>query len=346
MKTQATGNMVRLGLVGVGSWGEQVALSAALDSGVELVACYARTAEAREAFAVRHGCWASVSYEEMLAEPSIQGIVVMSANRAHRGHVEAAAAAGKHVLVTKPIATTIADGQAIIEACRRAGVILAVGHQSRREPAIRRLKALLVDGTIGRPVMVEANISTAVGTTVRPDQWRWLREECPGGPLMQLGIHHLDTLQYLLGPIEQVVGWQRRSLVQAEIDDVTATLLAFAGGITGYLGAGYASSQACWIKVYGTAYVAHYDQHLGLTLSNDTWATGPVRRDEAPGIPLLPPIPTMREEVSEFTECIRSGKPPEIDGEQALRNLAVVLAAVRSQTQSRAVAVAEILEGG
>jgi len=336
---------VRLGLVGVGSWGEQVALAAARLPGVELAACYARTVEAREAFAARFGCHPCASYAEMTADPGLDGIVVMSANRAHRGHVEVAAAAGKHVLVTKPLAATIEDGRAMIEACRRAGVLLAVGHQSRREPAVRRLKALLEAGELGRPVMAEANISTAAGASVRPDQWRWFREECPGGPLIQLGIHHIDTLQYLLGPIAETQGWQRRSLIHAEIDDVTGTLLAFESGVVGYLGAGYASSQACWLKVYGSAYVAHYDQHLGLELSNDTWESGSVRRQEAPGIPLLPPIPTMVEEVAEFAACIRTGRAPEIDGETGLRNLAVVLAAVRSEATGQAVRVDDILKG-
>jgi len=343
MEASPSSQPVHLGLVGVGHWGTQVALAAALDPGVELVACYSRSPEAREAFAHRHGCRAYKSYEEMLADPAIQGIVVMSPNLAHRNHVEAAAAAGKHVLVTKPIATTIEDAVVMIRACERAGVILAVGHQSRREPAIRRLRQLLATGTLGRPVMVEANISTGNGMLIRPEQWRWKRNECPGGPLIQLGIHHVDTLQYLLGPIVRVLGWQHRRFVPADIDDVTATLLEFESGASGYLGAGYASGQACWIKLYGTLAVAHYDQHLGLTLSRDTWEAGPARRQEAPGIPLQPPIPTTREEVGEFAECIRTGKPPEIDGSQALRNLAVVLAAIRSQQTGQSVTVEDVL---
>ncbi|MFN2169287.1 MAG: Gfo/Idh/MocA family protein, partial [Anaerolineae bacterium] len=185
---------VRLGLIGVGMWGEQVALAAARNPLVELAACYARTAEARTDFARRFGCRPCASLADLLDDPTIRGIVVMSANRAHREHVVAAAAEGKHVLVTKPLATSIEDGQAMIEACRRADVILAVGHQSRREPAIRRLKVLINQGTLGLPVMAEANISTASGASVRPDQWRWFRDECPGGPLIQLGIHHIDTL--------------------------------------------------------------------------------------------------------------------------------------------------------
>ena len=337
---------VRLGLIGLGDWGHQVALAAELDPGVTLVSCYARSPATRTSFGERYSCIPCSSYEEMLEDRTVEGIVVMTPNRGHREQVVAAAAHGKHCLVTKPIATSIQDGEAMIRACKEASVVLSVGHQSRREPALRRLKELLVAGHLGTPVLVESNLSTGRGSEIRADQWRWTRDECPGGPLIQLGIHHIDTLQYLLGPIVHVHGWQRRARVEAEIDDVTCTLLEFESGLLGYLGSVYSSSQACWIKVYGTAANAHYDQHLGLMLSQDSWQQGAVRKPQSKGIELKAPIPTMREEVAEFALCIRTGKKPEIDGVQALRNLAVVLAAVHSGETGEPVLVDDLLSSG
>lgn len=334
---------VRLGLVGLGGWGDQLALAAERRSDIEIARCYARSPDARAAFAARHRCIPCTHYEEMLADPAIQGIIVMSANRAHREQVVAAARAGKHCLVTKPMATSIEDGRAMIDACREAGVILAVGHQSRREPAIRALKEALEAGELGIPILAEANISSGDGLGIEPGQWRWSREECVGGPLMQLGIHHVDTLQYLLGPIAQVQGWQRRAQVRAEIDDVTGMLLEFAAGPMGYLGSAYITGEMCWIKVSGTKAVAHYDQHLGLSLSRDSWESGPVRESRAPGMDLRAPIGTLREELAEFVECIRTGKPPEINGEAGLRNVAVVLASLESGRTGKAVGVEGIL---
>jgi predicted dehydrogenase len=337
---------VTLGLVGLGDWGHQVALAAELDPGVRLAACYARSRETRLSFAERYACTPYSSYEEMLGDSTIEGIVIMTPNRAHREQVVAAAAHGKHCLVTKPIATSIEDGAAMIRACEEAGVILAVGHQSRREPALQVLKGLLAAGDLGTPVLVECNISTGRGAEIQSDQWRWTRDECPGGPLIQLGIHHVDTLQFLFGPIVRVQGWQRQVLVKADIDDITCTLLEFESGLLGYLGSAYSSSQACWIKVYGTGANAHYDQHLGLTLSQDTWERGAMRQPKAEGIELQAPIPTMREEVAEFAACIRTGKKPDIDGAQALRNLAVVLAAVQSEKTGQPVLVDDLLTKG
>jgi predicted dehydrogenase len=334
---------VRLGLVGLGGWGDHIALAAELRSDVEIARCYARSPEARASFAARHRCIPCSTYDEMLADPAIRGIIVMSANRAHREHVVAAAQAGKHCLVTKPMAASIEDGRAMVDACRRAGVLLAVGHQSRREPAIRALKEVLEAGELGIPVLAEANISSGDGLGIGPGEWRWSRAECVGGPLMQLGIHHVDTLQYLLGPISRVQGWQRRAHVRAEIDDVTGTLLEFESGPAGYLGSAYVTGETCWIKIGGTQAIAHYDQHLGLSLSRDSWASGPVRESRAPGMDMRAPIGTLREELAEFVECIRTGKPPEIDGKAGLRNLAVVLAAVESGRTGKAVRVEGIL---
>lgn len=334
---------VRLGLVGLGDWGEHVAQAVAAEPGVTLAGCYARSGTTRAAFAARYGCRPYDHYEAMLADNAIEGIVIMTPNLAHREQVEAAARCGKHCLVTKPIAASLADARAMIAACQDAGVILCIGHQSRREPALRTLKTLLAAGHLGRPVMVEANITTGRGTGISPDQWRWAREECPGGVLIQLGIHHIDTLQHLLGPVARVQAWQRRAHVQAQIDDVTGTMLEFESGVLGYLGSCYSASQACWIKLYAERHVAHYDQHLGLELSDDTWAGGPVRKAVAPGMALRWPIATMCEEVVEFGTCIRTGKAPEIDGAQGLRNLAVVLAAVRANETGRAVTVDEIM---
>ena len=335
---------VRLGLVGLGEWGEQVAAAAALDPGVTLVSCYARSPETRGLFAKRFGCVPCTSYQGMLDDSGIEGVVVMTPNKAHREHVVAAAEHHKHCLVTKPISTSIEDGQAMIRACEEAEVTLAVGHQSRREPALRKLRELLESDELGTPVMVECNISSGRGLEIQPQQWRWTTDECPSGPLILLGVHHVDSLQYLLGPIVRVQGWQRRRLTSAEIDDVTCTLLEFESGLLGYLGASYVSGEACWIKVYGTSGVAHYDQHTGLVLSKDSWEGGRTRYPKAAGIDLQEvPIATMREEIAEFAECIRTGKKPDIDGDQALRNLAVVLAAIQSGETDKPASVDELL---
>jgi predicted dehydrogenase len=332
-------------MVGLGDWGEQVALAAEPLPAVNIVTCYARTPQTRSDFAQRFGCTPSSSYQEMLEDPSIDGILVMTPNSAHREQVVAAAAHGKHVLVDKPISSSIEDGAAMVRACDEAGVVLAVGHQTRREAPLVKLKALLEAGDLGVPVMIEGNYSHGGGLQIKPGQWRSSREECPGGPLIQIGIHLIDTLHYLLGPIVRVQSWQRRVLTKADFDDVTGTLLEFENGLLGYLGSNYASSFSHWLKVYCTHQNAFYDQLTGLTLTQDSWERGPVRELAETGAEVTPPILAVQEELTEFVQCMRTGNRPEVDGEQALRSVATVLAAVESAATGQPIVVDELLRG-
>ena len=168
------------------------------------------------------------------------------------------------------------------------------------------------------------------------------RSEAPGGALIQIGIHLIDSLQYLIGPIVRVQGWQRHRFIPAPIDDMTVTLLEFENGMYGYLGSGYASSPSIWMRVYGDAAVAVYDRFAGLS------ATGsPVSSTTAswitPPTPYTDPIAPIAELLTDFAVAVRTGSKPEVGGRPALRALAVVLAAVKSNQTGRAVNVDELL---
>jgi len=343
MHTIPANRPAALGIVGLGSWGEQMAMAAETIPDVHIAACYSRTPQTREDFARRFGCEASHSYENMLESRELDGILVMTPNLAHQDQVLAAAACGKHVLVDKPISVSLEAGLDMVQACEQAGVVLAVGHQTRREAPLRQLKSLLLSGALGAPVLVEGNYSHDGGLHLDENQWRWSRQECPGGPLIQIGIHLVDTLQYLFGQITRVTSWQRRLAVAADIDDVTCTLLEFGSGLIGYLGSTYASRFSHWLTVYATHQNAHYDQFTGLILTHDTWSTGPARDQVSGPAKVTPPVPTLQEQLAEFVHCMRTGERPEVDGTQALRATAVVLAAVESAKTGGPVVVEEML---
>jgi len=335
---------VRLGIVGLGNWSRQILEAVNRLPEAEITGCFSRYPDTRQAFASEFGCVPCDTYEAMVDDPQIEGIIVMSANSAHEQDVTLAASRGKHVFVTKPIATTVAAGQRMIEVCRANGATLAVGHQTRREPALRMLKKVLDSGSLGDVQLVEANYSTPNGMKIQPGDWRWSDNECPGGALIQIGIHVIDTLLYLLGPIGRVYSWQERGGLRAEIPGVTVTLLEFESGLRGYLGSSYVSGFSHWIRVYGSKRNALFNELGGLTLTEDSWENGEVRQHVAPPADVGAPMPTIVEEIGEFVRCIRTGEQPEIGGEAALHNLAVVLAAVESDKAGRPVEIASVLE--
>ncbi len=327
-----------LGFIGCGGYSRQLAQAALRSRALRVSACYDPQPQTAERFAGDFGARPCASLEELVRLSEVQGVVIASPNSAHRANAEAAAAAGKHVFVDKPIANTIPDARAIVRACRDAGVTLAVGHNGRRLPGHRAMKRLLDEGAIGQPVTVEANFSHSGGLGLTPQQWRFYRDQCPGLPLMQLGIHFADTAQYLLGEVEEVCSFMSRIATPAEGEDATVSILRFVSGVPGYLGSNYASPSVYYINIYGTA------GNLYCEGGGRLWFR-PASSDERRAVP-LEPVDTQMEELEEFARAAQGGPPPEVDGEAGIRALAVVRAALASNERRQAVRIAEVLESG
>lgn len=333
---------VRIGLVGLGYWGTRIAEAAAVTPQVRITHCFARTPDAREAFAAHYGYRPAASYREILEDDSIEAVALITPNRDHYQQIMAAIACGKHVFVDKPLTSTLKEGVQVVKAVRESGRVLAVDHECRWERPVRTLKQMLDTGALGRPLMVDANVSTPGGKTLVATEWRWQRAEVPGGPLTQIGIHHIDLLQYLLGPIRRVQGWQARQVIEAPIDDTSVTLLEFESGMLGYLGSGYASAKAAWIRVYGDAAIGIYDRYEGLSVSGSplsgsptSWLTPPVSYAD----PILP----IQDALADFARCVRDGGRPEVSSTDALSAMAVVHAAVQSNLTGQGVEIPRLL---
>ena len=324
---------VKLALLGPGGFGAERARALHESPLVDFAACYSPIVAERLACQGEYGAKAGDSRAESWEEPTTEGVVISTPNHTHLGLVRQAAENGKQVFVEKPITPTIAEGREMIDLCRKAGVLLMVGHNSRRRERVRKMKQLIEDGSLGIPIAAEMNNSHAGGLDILPGDWRWSAANCPGGPLIQLGIHHADTLLYLLGPVARVSAWQRRLAVQAEIDDTTMTLLEFENGALGYIGAMYAVPGLRYYHVLGTQANVRWDRAFGLILERDgSRETIPAADND-----------TLREEVDEFAGSIRGSAAPEVDGEHALQALAIIEAAVLSSLRRRPVEISEVL---
>jgi predicted dehydrogenase len=263
-----------------------------------------------------------------------------------------AAQYGKHVYVDKPIANTLTDGKKMVEACQKAGVVLLVGHDMRRLSGYRKVKNLIDQGAIGKPVMAESNFSARLGFELTPDMWRWYGDDsgCPAGALMTMGIHHSDTLQYYFGPIEKVFAFFNKLYTPANVEDVTMTTFQFESGVLGYLGSTYVSPRVNWISVYGTDAILScalslpnttFDEYLKIWSVVDKYTTLQLfdkskGRPETISLPVGDPI---LEEIDEFADCIRTGKKPETDGQGALAALSLIRAAIDSARTGKPVDV-------
>ena len=347
----ARNNVVRLGLVGMGSFSPVIADAVKRCKKSELVTCFDIIPENARAGSQKYACDQEKSYEDLLKRDDIDGVLLVTPNAVHCEQTLLAAQYGKHVFVEKPIANTIADGKKMIEACEKAGVVLMVGHMMRRYAGHRKTKELVEAGTIGKPIMVEANVSDKQGWQLTPDKFRWRGDDsgCPGGALMTMGIHFADTFNYIFGPIESAFAYFNKLYIPAEVEDVTETIFKFQSGILGYLGCNYVSPTANWMRVYGTEAnllctvipvsrptfaeylkeVPKADHYTRLEL----FEKGKDRPREVAltiGDPIL-------EEVDEFADCIQARKKPETDGRGALAALALIRAAIESARNGRQV---------
>jgi predicted dehydrogenase len=327
---------LRVACLGMGWWSDVLADAMERSGKLAIVACYSRSAEKRTRFAAKYGCRAAPSYEAVLDDPAIEAIVNTTPNGAHLATTRAAAAAGKHVFLDKPIANTIADADALTRACRDAGVVLALGYQRRRESHFRWVRERIREGAFGRLVNAEANISRDRLGKVDLSSWRYTAAGMPGGVMLQIGIHYTDVLEYLMGPVKAVSAQSVRLVLPGDNPDVASLVLEHEDGALSTLNASYASaSEHYLLNVYGKEASAYYDLHQGLRY---------LRRGE--GAPR--PVPCagndpLAEELEEFASAVRGETEPEMDGERATASLAVILAGIRSAREGRRVQVKEVL---
>lgn len=141
------------------------------------------------------------SLEEMLSDPEVEGVLVTTPNDTHKPVILGALAAGKAVYTDKPIAHSLEDAVEIKQAVERDQRVFSIGHSARRISGHRAMKDWIDSGRLGGISMAEAHFTTRRGFALTPESWRYFAGNSPGGSLIQLGVHHTDTLQFLLGPV-------------------------------------------------------------------------------------------------------------------------------------------------
>jgi predicted dehydrogenase len=330
---------LRVAVVGIGWWSDVLADAIKRSDKLDVIACFTRSEEKRRAFAAKYGCRAAASYEDILADGAVEAIVNTTPNTVHLETTRMAAQAGKHVFLDKPIANSVAEGREIARVCDQAGVVLALGYQRRRESHFRWIKTEIDAGRFGKLVQAEGNISRDRLGQIDLSSWRYQAAGMPGGVMLQIGIHYVDVLEMLLGPVARVAGMLAQLVLPGDNPDVASLMLEHENGAISNLTASYASaSEYYMLNVYGKEASAYYDLFSGLRH---------LKRGESHARPIATARnDTIREELEEFVHCVRSGAKPETGGHWATRNLAVITAGVVSAREGRIVDVAEALAPG
>jgi predicted dehydrogenase len=322
--------MTSLAVMGAGLWAPRLA-AAAQRAGLDVITCHCRDERRRVEFAERFGCEPAASAEDAIGHPDVEGVLIVTPNDVHLEHTLASAALGRHVFVEKPIADTLEAGEQMRDACLDAGVVLMVGHAFRRLGAARRAKELIDAGALGRVVLAEANMS--LPGTFKPEAWRAQRLRNRGGPLMQLGIHHVDTLAYWLGPVRDVTGRFAHLHADADIDDVGVVRLEFESGALGTVTGSYVSPKTLSLRLLGSEAVLEYRTDFSVwpdaqALDGATTLTLDGERVDFEERDML------SEELGEFGRSIRGETVIETGAAEGLAALGVILQALESHAEA------------
>jgi predicted dehydrogenase len=335
--------MLNAAIVGLGRWGQRLVDSVhGKSDSIRFVAAATRTVAKSADYARGKGFPLYDSYEKVLTDPRVEAVVLATPHTLHAEQVIAAAGASKHVFTEKPFALTRESAEAAVRACAAAGVTLAVGFNWRFQPALRALKQLLDEESLGTLLHVEGNFCGPGVYRFPLTHWRQSREEGPGGGMTGRGVHVVDAFLYLGGRIASVYAQSFRRVLDAGIDDTTSMLFRFHGGATGYLGTVIATAETWRMQVFGAKGWAELGDVEHLT----TWQMKVCFFD--PSDPFVhpkttvrtfPTVSTERAELEHFAAAARAGRALAVMGGDEIHGVAVFEAILTSAARGHAVAI-------
>ncbi|PYM16377.1 MAG: gfo/Idh/MocA family oxidoreductase [Candidatus Rokuibacteriota bacterium] len=311
----------------MGRWGQNlVECTQGKTDKIRFTVGVARTPEKAKAFAAAHGLRLVSAYEAVLADPDVDAVVLATPHTQHAEQVTAAARAGKHVFTDKPFALTRASAEAAVRACADAKHVLAVGFNWRYQPALREIRRMVHDGRLGRLLHIEGNFNGPSVYRFPREHWRQQAEEGPAGGMTGRGVHVVDAMLYLAGPVASVVAQSERLTLDYGLDDTTSMLFKFASGSTGYLGTVIATAEGWRMQVLGSKGWAK----VGSIPHLHTWSLTTCMVNAQPTVIDYPQTSTERLELEGFADAIEGRAPYACPPEDALHGVAVLEAIVKS----------------
>jgi UDP-N-acetyl-2-amino-2-deoxyglucuronate dehydrogenase len=296
-----------------------------LEDRVEVVYAMTPSAVRRQAFADRFAFPTTDSLERIVDDRSITAAAVLTPPNTHLEIVEELARAGKHVLLEKPLDVSTARAERLVGACREAGVTLGVVLQHRFKPAAERLAAVLREEGLGRIVNCSTTIRVWRPQSYYDEPGRGTKARDGGGVLLTQGIHTLDLMLSLAGPVAEVCGYARTTPVhRMETEDLVSAAVRFASGALGVIDATTAAypGGAERIELIGTKGTASL-AGTALTLTYHDGQREEIAADASAGgtgaDPMAFPHDYHLGVWRDFLTAIEDKRPPRISGEEALK---------------------------
>lgn len=322
--------MIDAAIVGLGRWGKTLVEAVQGKSGaLRFTHGVSRSPERHSDFAAKHRLELVNELGAVLANRSIDAVVLATPHSLHCGQVVAVAVAGKAVFCEKPLTLKKAEAARAVEACRRAGVVLGVGTDKRFYPSLRELARLVKSGELGRTLHVEGHFSNEVAGSF--SEWRFSTEESPAGGMTGTGIHVLDALVSLAGPVRRVQALLLAHKPPPDPLDSLSVLLEFASGISGTLAAVRSTPTYTRVHAFGRSASAEALGRTALVLRQS---------GAEPQHLSFPPVDSVRANLEAFAGAVAGHAPYPIPMTEMLDTVAAfeaIAEAVKSDGRVREV---------
>jgi predicted dehydrogenase len=245
--------MINAGIVGLGWWGKNLveAVQGKSDR-LRFVRGACRNHAPVAGFAARHGLTLASSLDELLADQRVEAIVLATPHSLHADQIVAVAAAGKPVMCEKPLTLTRVDAARAVEACRSAGVVLALGENHRFWPSAQELRRIVASGELGEPMHIEGHASNE-NAGLHFGMWRHAADESPAGGMTGAGVHVLDAFVHLMGPVQSVTAQLVSRKPPPDPTDMLSAMFRFRSGATGLFATLRSTPDYRRVHVFGRA---------------------------------------------------------------------------------------------
>jgi len=338
-------------LVGTGMISHFHAKAIAAMRGAKLVACFDHLPKYAHSFAGQHGCTAYESLDEMLQDPDVDIVNICTPSGAHMEPAVAAANAGKHVAVEKPLEITLKRCDRIIKACEKNGVRLCTILPSRFSPVNRELKSAIDDGRFGKLTLGDTYVKWwRTQEYYDSGGWRGTWQMDGGGAYMNQAIHQVDLLSWMMGDVVEVNGMTNTiAHKRIEVEDVGVATLRFANGAVGVIEA----TTAAWpglqkkTEIHGTQGTAIIEQDniLHWEFEKKSRRDASIRRKYSADTgnsggaadPSAISFKGHQDQLQDFVNAIRNGTDPLVDGVEGRRSVEIILAIYKAAWSGKAV---------
>lgn len=334
------------GFIGASTWASRYLIPAVIGlPDASAVGVFSSSHERGKRYAVNNGLEkAYASLDELLDDPQIDAVYISTTNDLHATQTIAAAGAGKHVLCEKPLAVTLDDALNMREACDAAGVVLGTNHHFRAAPTIGAMRRLIAEGAIGD--IVAARVFHALLLLEELQTWRLKRPEAGAGVVLDITVHDVDTVRFLLDDeVAEVtaVTANQGLAVDAVEDSVMGVLRMRRGQLVSFHDSFTVPHATPGLEVHGTT---------GSLIGHDVLRPDPVgevelhRDREVEEVVIAERNSLYVEAVRRFNSAVRGDGEPLTTGRDGIASLAVALAALESAKTGATVSIPAELQGG